>query len=86
MSLKTRFGNLKNVLDEDSSQTEILVLESPFIANGEFDDMVRQFGEQRVAHRLHLCRGWTEMRWPASWSGFGRRQRMRCALAPDIWC
>jgi len=24
MSLKTRFGNLKNVLDEDNSQTEIL--------------------------------------------------------------
>ncbi|OYX43971.1 MAG: glutamate synthase large subunit [Rhodobacterales bacterium 32-67-9] len=43
MSLKTRFGNLKNVLDENSSQTEILVLESPFIANAEFDEMVRQF-------------------------------------------
>jgi glutamate synthase (NADPH) large chain len=46
MSLKTRFGNLKNVLDEDSSQTEILVLESPFIANAEFDVMVEQFGDQ----------------------------------------
>ena len=45
MSLKTRFGNLKNVLDQDSSQTEILVLESPFIANGEFDELLRQFGE-----------------------------------------
>ena len=45
MSLKTRFGNLKNVLDEDSSQTEILVLESPFIANAEFDVMVKQFGD-----------------------------------------
>ncbi|MEJ6396439.1 glutamate synthase large subunit [Yoonia sp. 208BN28-4] len=45
MSLKTRFGNLKNVLDEDSSQTEILVLESPFVANAEFDEMVKQFGE-----------------------------------------
>ncbi|MEZ5777173.1 MAG: glutamate synthase large subunit [Paracoccaceae bacterium] len=45
MSLKTRFGNLKNVLDEDSSQTEILVLESPFIANAEFEEMMRQFGE-----------------------------------------
>ncbi len=44
MSLKTRFGNLKNVLDEDSSQTEILVLESPFIANAEFVVMSRQFG------------------------------------------
>ena len=49
MSLKTRFGNLKNVLDESSAQTEILVLESPFIANAEFDVMVAQFGEA-VAH------------------------------------
>ena len=38
MSLKTRFGNLKNVLDEDSSQTEILVLDSPFVGNAQFDD------------------------------------------------
>ncbi len=45
MSLKTRFGNLKNVLDEDSSQTEILVLESPFVANAEFDEMVKHFGD-----------------------------------------
>ncbi len=45
MSLKTRFGNLKNVLDEDSSQTEILVLESPFVGNAEFDKMVEQFGD-----------------------------------------
>ena len=45
MSLKTRFGNLKNVLDESSAQTEILVLESPFIANEEFKVMARQFGE-----------------------------------------
>lgn len=44
MSLKTRFGNLKNVLDEDSSQTEILVLESPFIANGEYAELMKQFG------------------------------------------
>ncbi len=43
MSLKTRFGNLKNVLDEDSSQTEILVLDSPFIANAQFDRMVSYF-------------------------------------------
>ncbi len=46
MSLKTRFGNLKNVLDESSAQTEILVLESPFIANAEFEAMCRQFGEK----------------------------------------
>ncbi|QFT74688.1 glutamate synthase large subunit [Ruegeria sp. THAF33] len=40
MSLKTRFGNLKNVLDEDSSQTEIIVLESPFVGNAQWDELV----------------------------------------------
>ncbi len=45
MSLKTRFGNLKNVLDESSAQTEILVLESPFLANEEFKVMVAQFSD-----------------------------------------
>jgi glutamate synthase (NADPH/NADH) large chain len=56
MSLKTRFGNLKNVLDEDSSQTEILVLDSPFVANAQFDEMVSHFGDS-VSDRLHLPRG-----------------------------
>ena len=44
MSLKTRFGNLKNVLDEDSSQTEIITLESPVVSNGQFAAMVAAFG------------------------------------------
>ena len=44
MSLKTRFGNLKNVLDQDSSQTEILTLESPFVSNGQWAAMVDAFG------------------------------------------
>jgi len=43
MSLKTRFGNLKNVLDEDSSQTEIIVLESPFVGNAQWDTLVEHF-------------------------------------------
>ena len=45
MSLKTRFGNLKNVLDEDSSQTEIFVLDSPFVGNAQFEGMLRAFGD-----------------------------------------
>ncbi len=45
MSLRTRFGNLKNVLDEDNSQTEILTLESPFVSNGKFETMVAVFGD-----------------------------------------
>ncbi|RMF36895.1 MAG: glutamate synthase large subunit, partial [Alphaproteobacteria bacterium] len=45
MSLKTRFANLKNVLDQDVSQTEILSLESPFVTNGEYKEMKAYFGE-----------------------------------------
>jgi glutamate synthase (NADPH) large chain len=45
MSLKTRFGNLKNVLDQDSSQTEILVLDSPFVGNAKFSKMINIFGK-----------------------------------------
>ncbi len=45
MSLKTRFGNLKNVLDEDSSQTEILVLDSPFVGNAQYQALLDHFGD-----------------------------------------
>ena len=48
MSLKTRFGNLKNVLDEDNSQTEILQLDSPFVSNARFEAMVKHFGDTVV--------------------------------------
>ncbi len=48
MSLKTRFGNLKNVLDQDNSQTEILQLESPFVSNAHFDAMLKHFADAVV--------------------------------------
>ncbi|MDW4498186.1 glutamate synthase large subunit [Sulfitobacter sp. D35] len=48
MSLKTRFGNLKNVLDEDSSQTEIITLDSPFVANAQFDALLEHFNVDTV--------------------------------------
>ncbi|MFO1074793.1 MAG: glutamate synthase large subunit, partial [Geminicoccaceae bacterium] len=48
MSLKTRFGNLGNVYDEDPSQTRILQLESPVLTStevaavkGYFEDNIR---------------------------------------------
>ncbi|MCL3881509.1 glutamate synthase large subunit [Marivita sp. GX14005] len=43
MSLKTRFGNLNNVLDESSAQTEIIVLDSPFVGNAQFRALIAQF-------------------------------------------
>ena len=48
MSLKTRFGNLKNVLDQDSSQTEILMLDSPFVGNAQFDRLCATFDAAMV--------------------------------------
>ncbi|MFK7880247.1 glutamate synthase large subunit [Roseobacter sp.] len=48
MSLKTRFGNLKNVLDEDSSQTEILTLDSPFMGNAQFEELTTHFNSDLV--------------------------------------
>ncbi|MEM9716992.1 MAG: glutamate synthase large subunit, partial [Pseudomonadota bacterium] len=45
MSLKTRFGNLGNVLDESNEQTEIWTLDSPFISNAQFDGLMEEFGE-----------------------------------------
>ncbi len=44
MSLKTRFGNLGNVLDESNAQTEILLLDSPFVSNARYDAMMEHFG------------------------------------------
>ena len=57
MSLKTRFGNLKNVLDEDGSQTQILQLESPFVANAEFDEMMNHFGESVTVINCTFAKG-----------------------------
>ena len=44
MSLRTRFGNLTNVLDQNSSQVNVLVLETPVITNGEMARMKEYLG------------------------------------------
>ncbi len=61
MSLKTRFGNLKNVLDEDSSQTEILVLASPFVGNAQFDCLVENFITSMVEIDCTFPANWDRM-------------------------
>ncbi|MFX0546011.1 glutamate synthase large subunit [Roseovarius sp. S1116L3] len=43
MSLKTRFGNLRNVLDESGAQTQIIVLDSPFVGNAQWNVLMQQF-------------------------------------------
>lgn len=45
MSIKTRLGNLGNILDESPSQCEVLQLESPVLTNGAFEAMRRYMGD-----------------------------------------
>ncbi|MDR3439548.1 glutamate synthase large subunit [Telmatospirillum sp.] len=45
MSLKTRLGNLGNILDEDESQCELLQLESPVLSNAEIHAMRAYMGD-----------------------------------------
>ncbi len=45
MSLKTRFGNLGNVLDQNSAQENVFTLESPALTNGMFDAMKAHMGK-----------------------------------------
>jgi len=45
MSLKTRFGNLGNVLDDGNATTEVLSLTSPFVTNSQFAALVERFGK-----------------------------------------
>jgi len=44
MSLKTRFGNFANVLDEGHTQAGALVLDSPVITNREWQSLFDHFG------------------------------------------
>ena len=46
MTLKTRLGNLGNVLDRSPEQTRLLQLESPVLTNGEFATMRRYMGDR----------------------------------------
>ena len=45
MSLKTRFKNLGNILATDEGQTDVFVLESPFLSNGMYDRLHKVLGK-----------------------------------------
>ena len=44
MSLRTRLGNLGNILDEHETQCDVLALDSPVLSNAEFEAMRRYMG------------------------------------------
>jgi glutamate synthase (NADPH/NADH) large chain len=48
MTLKTRLGNLGNILDEDDSQCNLLQLDSPVLSNAEFAAMRAYMGDTAV--------------------------------------
>ncbi|HKF72122.1 MAG TPA: glutamate synthase central domain-containing protein, partial [Stellaceae bacterium] len=48
MTLKTRLGNLGNILDEDDSQCNLLQLDSPVLSNAEFAAMRDYMGDTAV--------------------------------------
>ncbi|MEL7239968.1 MAG: glutamate synthase central domain-containing protein, partial [Planctomycetota bacterium] len=48
MSLNTRFKNLGNILASDETQTDVYVLESPFLSNGMYDRFLTEVGEAAV--------------------------------------
>ncbi len=64
MTLKTRLGNLGNVLDEDSTQCDLLQLDSPVLSNAEFEAMVATMGDAvcRVDCTFAVGHGEAELR------------------------
>jgi glutamate synthase (NADPH/NADH) large chain len=46
MSLKTRFGNLANILDAEGGGSRVLVLESPVLTNSDWERLRGHFGSQ----------------------------------------
>ena len=50
MSLKTRFGNLGNILDFDTLTKEnIYVLNSPILSNSQFNKFINYFGKNSLS-------------------------------------
>src|SRR3546814_21092685 len=57
MTLRTRLGNLGNILDEDSEQCDHLLLESPVLTNAEFHalrEIGRAAGRERVWQEVEI--------------------------------
>ena len=48
MTLRTRLGNLGNILDESPEQCEHLVLNSPIIINKEWDALLQHLGDKAI--------------------------------------
>ncbi len=45
MSLRTRFGNLRNLLEEDDVQVAAAIYDTPFLSNAAYEAVMRHFGD-----------------------------------------
>ena len=86
MTLKTRLGNLGNVLDQEEGQCRLLQLESPVLLTSEFQAMRAYMGESAAVVDCTLSIPEGRRQCPAR-RGRNRsaaRRRMRCAAGPCI--
>ncbi|TCZ59862.1 glutamate synthase large subunit [Roseicella aquatilis] len=67
MTLKTRLGNLGNILDEDPTQCDMLMLDSPVLSNAEFAAMRHYMGA--TAHEVDCT-------WPVAEGATGLRRAL----------
>ena len=81
MSLKTRFGNLGNVYDEDPSQTRILQLESPVLTATELEAVKDHFGANQRTIDCTFDAGPDSRIRPRSTASARRRRRPSAAAA-----
>src|SRR3546814_9402519 len=54
MSLKTRFSNLHNILEQDAQNSHVLVLDSPVLTSSEWAKLKGHFGPRSEEHTSEL--------------------------------
>ncbi len=85
MSLKTRFGNLANVLARRRKPDRGLSLESPVLTNGMFERMLKShFGGQ--CRPISIAHSSVPRRGAAAGARLARRDRSACATRPKMPC
>ena len=87
MTLRTRLGNLGNILDESQEQCEHLLLESPVLTNAEFQAMRDYMGATAavvVDCTFPVTGGQAEQDCRTLWSGSAATPRTPCAAATAV--
>ena len=84
MSLKTRLGNLGNVLDEDAEQCDLLQLDSPVLSTAEFEAMRRTWARMPASSTAPSRWRTARAGCAAPSSASAARRRKACASAAPM--